>query len=161
MRIGFILAISLAIVGCGNDNGAGGNDLAMTLGDDMSGAGGGGGGGGGGGSMDGFVITDGGAVGATCTTACDCMPGLGCFGGQCTAGNAPVYCCGSTDCPNGAICERMTGGYGRCGFGAPDLAGFDNCSLISCNGPNGTTRCTMAGCSMCVNSGNGGKSCAK
>ncbi len=166
MRIGLILAISLALVGCGNDNGAGGNDLAMTVGDDMSGAGGAGGGGGGGaggggGNPDGFVITDGGAPGTTCTTACDCMPGLGCFAGKCTMGNAPVYCCGSTSCPSGDICQSMNGMYGRCGFGAPDLAGFDRCTLINCNGGNGTQHCVNMGCTTCVANMNGGMSCQK
>ncbi|HEX8954429.1 MAG TPA: hypothetical protein VF945_21390 [Polyangia bacterium] len=168
MRLGLLLLLTLAWTGCGSDKNTNGNDLSMTVADDMSGAGGAGGGGGGGaggggggGNTDGFVITDGGVVGATCKTACDCMPGLGCFGGKCTAGNAPVYCCGSTDCPSGAFCESMTGGFGRCGFGAPDLAGFDKCTLINCNGANGTARCMTAGCTMCVANGNGGMSCAK
>lgn len=169
MRLGLILAISFVLTGCGNDNGTGGNDLAMTVGDDMSGGGAGGGGGGGAGgggggnNGDGGIgnSIDGGVVGATCTTACDCMPGLGCFGGQCTMGNAPVYCCGSTSCPQGDICQSSNGNYGRCGFGAPDLGGFDKCTLINCMGANGMTHCTNAGCTMCVNNGNGGKSCAK
>ena len=160
MRIGLILAISLVVTGCGDDNGAAGNDLAMTVANDMTGGGGGGGGGGGSGNPDAFVITDGGVAGATCTTACDCMPGLGCFGGQCAAGNAAVYCCGSTSCPSGDICQSMTGNYGRCGFGTPDLAGFDKCPLIKCDGANGTQRCVNAGCTACVASGNG-MSCQK
>ena len=82
-------------------------------------------------------------------------------GGQCTAGNTAVYCCGSTDCPSGDICQQMTGGYGRCGFGTPDLSGFDHCTLINCTGGNGTQRCMNMGCTSCVANGNGGMSCQK
>lgn len=164
MRIGLFLAIALVVPACGDDNGAGGGgDLAMTI-DDMSGGVGDLSSAGdlaGGSNGDAFV-TDGGVAGATCTTACDCMPGLGCFNGSCTAGNQPVYCCGSSACPATSVCQSATGQYGRCGGGAgSDLAGFDYCSLINCAGGNGTMRCTNAGCTSCVANGNGGMSCAR
>jgi hypothetical protein len=165
MRIGLFVAIALMVPACGNDKGAGGgDDLAMTVydmsavvgdmtpGGDLAGAGNNG---------DGGFVTDGGVVGATCTTACDCMPGLGCFNGTCTASNMPVYCCGSADCPSASVCQSSTGQYGRCNGAMPDLSAFDYCSLINCAGANGTARCTNAGCTSCVANGNGGMSCAK
>ncbi len=166
MRLGLFLTLALAIGGCGSDNAGNGNDLAMSGVQDLS-AGGGGGGGTGGGDMagtnpvDGFVITDGGVAGTTCTSACDCMPGLGCFAGKCAAATNPIYCCGSTSCPSGDICQSMNGTYGRCGFGSPDLAAFDVCPYINCNGATGTTRCMQSGCTSCVAGTGGTMSCAK
>jgi hypothetical protein len=103
-----------------------------------------------------------GGMGAACTTACDCMPGLACFNMQCIAGFAPVYCCQSAVCPNGSFCENQTGGFGMCGGGRRDLGAFDVCPFIGCNGGNGLQRCMNMGCSMCVaRAGGGGMVCAK
>jgi hypothetical protein len=90
------------------------------------------------------------------------MPGLGCFQGTCRDTAQPVYCCGSTSCMAGHVCQSPTGQYGVCGGGGGqrDLAGFDPCPLIRCNGANGTQLCTNAGCTMCV-AGGGGMVCAK
>ncbi len=49
-----------------------------------------------------------------CRTACDCEPGLGCFGGQCIAGFAPVFCCEGNVCPTGNQCQHANGRMDRC-----------------------------------------------
>src|SRR5262245_12026553 len=118
MRIGSLIVLVAVFCGCGDETGQAGNDLsapagdmAVSVGDDMTLAGGDLGG------ADGAIATDGG-VGATCQTACDCTPGLGCFGGTCTAGMVQVYCCGAT-CPGGRhLCQNPNGSYGQCGGGA-------------------------------------------
>jgi hypothetical protein len=158
MRAYALLALLVAVPACGSDNSGNGMDLSAVSGDlsaetgdlatgpDLALVTG----------NDGGYSTDAGGAGAGCMTACDCMPGLGCFGGQCVATKNPVYCCGGSPCPAGDICEHSTGGFGRCGVtGTPDLAGFDHCPLIPCNGANGTARCMQAGCSMCVAGGSG------
>ncbi len=155
---GFLVVSATLFAACGSDNGQGGNDLSMTVTDmavpltgDLAY---------GGGDMVG-VNGDGGVVGTTCTTACDCMPGLGCFAGKCTTGAAPVYCCGSATCPNGSVCQNSGGTYSQCGGGGapPDLMGFDYCLLISCTTATVQT-CMNAGCNLCV-AGAGGMVCAK
>jgi len=55
-----------------------------------------------------------------CTTACDCDPGLGCFGGRCIAGFAPVFCCDSERCPAGNQCQHRDGSFERCADGDPN-----------------------------------------
>jgi hypothetical protein len=166
MRSLAIVGLLMCFSGCGNDNGGGGIDMAVAgdlsaSQDDLAGGGGTGGTGGGGGDGGGIVIVDGGGTGDTCTTACDCMPGLGCFMGTCRDTAQPVYCCGSTSCVNGDLCQSSTGTYGRCGgVGTPDLAGFDVCPFIRCNSANGTQLCMNAGCNMCV-SGTNGMVCSK
>ena len=83
MRIFFLLGLTV-LVGCGDDNGKSHADLSasedLSAGaDDLAGASGDLAGGGGDGGL--IVITDGGTSGAACTSACDCLPGLACFGG--------------------------------------------------------------------------------
>ena len=151
MRI-FILAYSIALIGCGSDNGQSGADL--STGGDLSAAMDDLAGGGGNNDLAGdgglIVITDGGSNGAGCTTACDCMPGLGCFGGLCRQGTVAVYCCNSTSCPSGDACQSSTGKYGRCGMATADLGGFDHCTFINCsNAAGGMNECTRAGCTSC------------
>jgi hypothetical protein len=157
MRSFFLLGL-MVLVGCGDDNAQNGADLSTSADlsagvDDL--AGGGGGDLAGGGDDSGLiVITDGGSNGATCTTACDCLPGLACVGGLCRQGTAPVYCCNSTSCPIGDICQSSTGGYGRCGMAKPDLGAFDHCTLINCMASaGGTNECTRAGCTSCSAAG--------
>jgi hypothetical protein len=156
MRVCVMVALAFVLSACGSDKNGNGNDLAMTSSDDLSAGGSGGGGGGGGGPSDGGYSTDAGGAGAGCMTACDCMPGLGCFNQHCVVTNNPIYCCGATPCPNGAFCEHSGGGFGRCGMtGTPDLANFDHCPFIDCSNGNGMQRCINAGCAMCVTNQNG------
>jgi hypothetical protein len=155
MRIFLLLGLTV-LAGCGNDNGQSGADLSaggdLSAGaDDLAGAGGGDLASGDGGLI---VITDGGSSGAGCTTACDCLPGLACFGGLCRAGTASIYCCNSTTCPTGDFCQSSTGMYGRCGMARPDLGGFDHCPLINCmSNAGGMNECTRAGCTSCSAAG--------
>ena len=151
------LLVAALAVGCGNDNSSNSHDLAVATNQDLSA------------NTptdmsmsnipDGYInITDGGAPGTNCNSACDCMPGLGCFGGQCRMGNRPIYCCQATDCPAGNVCQNMSGMYGRCGGGAPpDLAAFDYCHLIKCTTMG---ECSRANCTMCV-AGATGMECSK
>jgi hypothetical protein len=106
-----------------------------------------------------------GAAGASCTTACDCAPGLACYNMKCVAGIQAVYCCDQTSasCPQGALCQRSTGSYGTCGGGgaAVDLGGQDYCRSIPCTA-GGVARCMQLGCTMCVAGSQGmQKVCAK
>src|SRR4051794_12073009 len=111
MRVAIFLAFALIMPACDDDAGGGfdasptSDDLSAEVGDLAMGGQSGG---------DGGYSVDAGGVGATCTTACDCTPGLGCFGGQCVATNNPVYCCGGSPCPSGAFCESSGGMFGRC-----------------------------------------------
>jgi hypothetical protein len=153
MRVAIFLAFALVMPAC-DDDAAGGNDASPTSEDlsaevaDLAMGGQSGG--------DGGYSTDAGGAGASCMTACDCTPGLGCFGGQCVATNNPIYCCGASPCPNGAFCENSGGGFGRCGMtGGTDLANFDHCPFVDCSNGNGTQRCLNAGCASCVAGGNG------
>jgi hypothetical protein len=52
--------------------------------------------------------------GGSCGTACDCTPGLACSGGQCVVGFTEVYCCTSSECPGGSICQYPSGNYSVC-----------------------------------------------
>ena len=101
-----------------------------------------------------------GAAGDPCTTACDCMPGLACFGQQCTAGVAAVYCCQSPVCPGGSFCQNLNGSFSQCG-NPNDMAGFDPCPFVRCNGGMGLQRCMQSGCSQCMPSGGQGNVCAR
>lgn len=167
MRFASLCLLGFALVGagCGNDNNGQNADLSGTVGADLSAEVGDLAGGGGPdlASDDGglIVITDGGSNGATCTTACDCLPGLACAGGICRQGTVPVYCCNSTSCVNGDVCQNPSGTYGRCGTNMPDLGTFDYCDLINCStAAGGMNECTRAGCSMCA-TGTNGMSCAR
>jgi hypothetical protein len=175
MRITLACVLSLALASCGDDNTGGdqgttqdlagkdlaGRDLAMSTADlagadlsmstnDMAMSMGG----------DGPVNGDLG-VGAMCNSACDCQAGLACFMGTCQMGFAPVYCCGSNDCPAGEFCQNPTGGMlHRCGGvgdggfpgrdggfdrdAFPDGGGF--CQFVTCNSDN---KCMNFGCGMC------------
>lgn len=162
-----IFALALVFVaGCGRDNNKASPDLSAPSGDLSAGLDGMAGGGdlGGGGDGGGIIPTDGGVAGASCQTACDCMPGLACLNNMCTAAPQPVYCCSGASCPTGKLCQSTGGGYAVCGGGGPgnmpDLAGFDYCSAIHCNGQNGAQQCMRFNCTQCVAAGNG-MVCAK
>jgi hypothetical protein len=53
-------------------------------------------------------------VGAACTSACDCMPGLACRMQKCAAAAAPVFCCGTASCTDGNLCEFPNGTVSQC-----------------------------------------------
>jgi hypothetical protein len=154
----FLVACGDDTTSGGGDSGAGVRDLSAVAGGDLAGTAAdlaGTVGGGDGGNM---VSADAGGAGASCQSACDCMPGLGCFGGKCVSGQVPVYCCGAPSCMTGHICQNPDGSYGQCGGGGGmrDMAMFDFCHLISCSGPTGTQACANAGCTgQCVPSPNG------
>jgi hypothetical protein len=101
MRNVFALVFCAVILGCGGSSPSGNN----------------GGGGSGGSSGDGGGAIGSGPKGATCTTACDCMPGLGCSNGSCGGGTASAYyCCDQTgECPTASVCEFSNGQIGTCG----------------------------------------------
>ena len=50
----------------------------------------------------------------TCSTACDCDPGLSCIANTCALGSAPLFCCESNTCPSGQTCENRRGVRGMC-----------------------------------------------
>jgi hypothetical protein len=51
----------------------------------------------------------------SCTTACDCTPGLSCVDSTCMQTGSLLYCCGSAACPIGAVCQLPTGDFSNCG----------------------------------------------
>ncbi len=53
--------------------------------------------------------------GSACTSACDCVTGLGCTNGVCTKASTPIYCCSADNCPTGKTCEARDGSKGTCG----------------------------------------------
>ncbi len=114
-----LILISLGWLGCTSP---------LTISTDDASAGGGDGGVGGGGMMSSSDLApagpDLGGAGATCTTACDCQPGLACVMGACTASMiGMLYCCESATCPTGSYCQSMAGKFQMCGGGG--IGGFD------------------------------------
>ena len=71
----------------------------------------------------------------TCSTACDCDPGLSCIANTCTLGNTPLFCCESNTCPSGQTCENRRGVRGMCPS-APCTSACDCSNGQSC--VNGT-----------------------
>jgi hypothetical protein len=122
-------------------------------------------------------VVDSGGIGASCNSACDCQPGLGCLNKACTQGTVDIYCCSSAPCPAGAGCQSADQSYAVCaagpdgggvndgGAGAGDLGvrprdmGASFCQNVSCASGD-LTKCQAFGCSMCVG-GQGGMMCAK
>jgi hypothetical protein len=99
-----------------------------------------------------------GDLAGACTSACDCQPGQGCFGGRCTNGGPPTYCCSSPTCPNGSVCQNTNGGYALCPMrtdgGVADLSSNRDlsgafCGAVRCNN-GGVALCMMFGCTQCV-----------
>jgi hypothetical protein len=160
MRLVCTLAVSLLLFpACNSDDN--GSDMAvaldMGLGDDLAGAD--------------LVATDMGGIGAPCTTACDCTPGLGCLNNQCAQGTTDVYCCNGADCPPGAACQGSDQSFGTCMASAdaggnptdmgraPRDAGANFCPTVPCMA-NDLTTCMAFGCTMCVG-GAVGMRCAR
>lgn len=69
----------------------------------------------GGASLDGHLEQNPGQMGSSCATACDCQPGLSCVSGSCGAGGAAYYCCESSSCPAGSMCQSASGSLSTCG----------------------------------------------
>jgi hypothetical protein len=66
-------------------------------------------------ATDGVIETDDGAIGGECTTACDCMQGLGCSDNfMCAPVPDNAYCCEKAGCPSGADCQFSDGSFGVC-----------------------------------------------
>jgi hypothetical protein len=141
-----VFAIFLFTVGCDDDSSSSvTQDLSASSGGDLAGVGPR--------DLAGTVTTDAGGTGGTCASACDCMPGLGCFMGKCTMTTQPIYCCGSATCPSGSVCQSPNGMFGVCGSpGGADLAMFDYCKLIHCTAST-MMDCTRAGCTSCDTTG--------
>ena len=149
------LTLGLCLLGaCSSDN-SGGYDLSAAA-NDL-------------GAVD-LRVLDSGGLGATCTTACDCQPGLGCLNKVCTQGNVDIYCCTGSPCPAGAGCQATDQSYALCsgpdaGGNPSDLGthardmGASFCANVSCTAGD-LTKCQAFGCSMCVG-GPGGMTCAK
>ncbi len=109
-------------------------------------------------------VGDLGGVGAPCTTACDCAPGLACRMGSCEATAAMVFCCGTAACAGASLCEFPDGTIAQCdrvdgGGVAPVVDGGPSttCEMTSCTrGPGGDLFCRLACGNLgatCVGSG--------
>jgi hypothetical protein len=112
-----------------------------------------------------------GGVGAACTTACDCVPGLACRMKQCQAESVQVFCCGTPACTNANVCQFSDGTVGQCDrtdgggtpvdvdAGATPMACRDNaCSL----GVGGNAFCKLvcgALSATCVQAAGGNAHC--
>jgi hypothetical protein len=104
-------------------------------------------------------------VGAACTTACDCVPGLACRKMKCEAAAAPVFCCGTASCSDGNVCEFPNGTVSQCnradGGGTPvdvDAGATPTaCAMNLCTvGVGGNAFCKLACGALsatCVKSG--------
>ncbi len=107
MRLSLLFA--LTVLGACNGGFAppafvdGGDDLPMVLGD--------------------LANPDGGSIGQSCTTACDCQatPGARCEGGTCMLTATQVFCCGTAACPGDNICQTTSGQVDQCNLN-PDAA---------------------------------------
>jgi hypothetical protein len=129
--LGLGLAIGLGLVACfdgpappaltGDGGLFGGGDLAST---DLAGA----------------DFAAGPDLSPQCQTACDCTPGQRCdSSGMCTAAGNAVYCCTSSTCPTGELCQQRNGDVNQCGQN-PDAS----VRLVDGGtGMCGTQRCTQ------------------
>ena len=59
-----------------------------------------------------------------CMSACDCSGGERCSDGLCTLGDEPMFCCNSSVCPSGQLCEDP--------FGRPSMCSGEAC-LSACD----------------------------
>jgi hypothetical protein len=96
-----ILVLAIGVAACGG----GGGDTISDAGTSNNG------------NLDGHTDPLPGTTGSTCSTACDCQPGLSCYNGKCGTGGMAYYCCTATMCPNGSTCQDDTGKISTCGGG--------------------------------------------
>jgi hypothetical protein len=88
--------------------------------------------------------TTGGPQGSPCKNTCDCQAGLACFQNTCqAAGMFMLYCCDSSSCPAGQVCQGSDGSFGMCGAGT---TGGGVCKT-ACDCPQGEA-CFNGGCVM-------------
>jgi hypothetical protein len=89
----------------------------------------------GGSNLDGHLEQNPGQMGSSCATACDCQPGLSCVNDKCGTGGAAYYCCESTSCPAGSMCQSSSGALASCG--SPSGSGSGSGSGGSGSGGSG------------------------
>lgn len=119
---------------------------------------------------DGPLGMDGPGVGASCTTACDCSPGLACVAGTCQASKPAMYCCGTPACTGDELCQHPDGQVSQCSLPADagvrqDAGSAAACTMTACGpGLAGDIFCRIACASVtgsCVASqGGSGATCA-
>ena len=86
--------------------------------------------------------------GGMCNTACDCESGLACLQGQCMASNfGKLYCCESSDCPQGNICQSAMGNFSQCGGGGGGGGGGGSSCMTACDCTPGLA-CLQGSCVM-------------
>jgi hypothetical protein len=81
-------------------------------------------------------------VGAACTTACDCTPGLACRMKTCEAAQAPVFCCGTATCTDANLCQFPDGTVSQCD--RPDAGG----TPVDVDAGATPTACTNTSCTV-------------
>ena len=81
-------------------------------------------------------------VGAACSTACDCTPGLACENMACASAQVPVFCCGAASCTGTSVCEFPDGKVGQCD--RPDAGG----TPVDVDAGATPTACTNTACSV-------------
>ena len=83
-------------------------------------------------------------VGALCSTACDCTPGLACEKMACAAASVPVFCCGAASCTGTSVCEFPDGKVSQCD--RPDAGG----TPVDVDAGATPTACTNTACTVGV-----------
>lgn len=69
-----------------------------------------------------------------CTTACDCSAGQRCVDGVCTLQGDPLFCCESSTCPPGGICQSSTGMASTCDASSSCESACDCTPGMACEG---------------------------
>ncbi|MCK6512270.1 hypothetical protein L6R29_20260 [Myxococcota bacterium] len=89
-----------------------------------------------------------------CRSACDCVQGEACTGGQCKTSAQPAFCCDKEGCPQGQGCENKTMQSGFCPAPCNTLCDCPQgatCINGLCNqdpGLGGAYCCSNAGCPL-------------
>ena len=117
----------------------------------------------------GAVVAD--DLAGTCTTACDCSPGLACKQGHCAVASVQVFCCDAPTCSSANVCEFPDGTISQCnrtdgGGTTPVVDGGttpQQCQMNACTpGVGGNAFCKLAcgnAAATCTNSGGGNGHC--